>query len=68
MMDSLIRFCFGIDPVEFTNKPITFHECYKTGRFILPDRLEQYVKLYSQAKWVIEYTGMLETKKALGQM
>lgn len=48
-MDSLIRFCFLIDPEKIED----------------PD---EYAKLYAQAKWVIDYTGLLEAKKAIAQI
>lgn len=45
-MDSLIRFCFLINPEEIED-------------------MGEYAKLYSQARWVIEYASLWEAKKAI---
>lgn len=45
-MDSLIRFCFLIDPDKI-------------------ESMDEYAKLFNQAKWVSDYTGLMHAKKAI---
>ena len=63
-MDSLIRFCFGVDP-EMLGINKTINDNYVTGEFKKIDAMEEYTKLYVQAKFAADYTTLTKVKEAV---
>ncbi len=62
-MDAVIRFCFNKDPEDLL-KVKTLNDCYATGVFVKEDVVDRYVKLYSQAKYILDYQNLMLTQNA----
>ncbi len=62
-MDAVIRFCFNID-VDKIGEGRTVNDNYSNGKFIPFDQVVEYSKIYGQAKWILDYTSLMQLQAA----